>query len=532
MENRKNPMNEYTCDLGADIPIQIPPAVPRGVNIAFAGILLAVILLLWRVAAIDTRNLPWNRPAENAGVPEATTVVVEQHMICSGDGTVLGTYTGEATWEGVPMGTGELILTDGTVCSGTWDGGAKEGVSYTLVFPNGSRYVGTLSEQYRPSGTGVYTAGNGEEMTLAQVEWVERKQFEKRIYTGMISEGMCWGYGVTAYDGGEYTGDYVRGRITGIGTCKYADGSIYEGSWKNNTRNGLGTYWELGENGLWNSRYEGNWVEGKRQGEATVTYYDGTGTVSAEYEGSFYEDRRHGQGSIVWCLLGSRYSGAWNRGDISGSGTFYPLKGEPVSGIWSWAEKKQLDAGVTGIYTGMLKEGKPWGYGYLLQTDFAQAEDGTPIRRLLEAEFREGKLHGYLRASQSNNPFVYYCTVADGQWSMKDQINDGSSCQVRMTVKLNGTILTEGNTYAVKTGDRIEVSAESSAAQIHMIGYRSNLNMDTRDTYGNTAVITVPEQEPGTKVQVFIEAVAANDDGTPNTIMKTGWRRFVFRHEQ
>ena len=103
-------------------------------------------------------------------------------------------------------------------------------------------------------------------------------------------------------------------------------------------------------------------------------------------------------------------------------------------------------------------------------------------------------------------------------------------CQVKMVVEMNGVILQEGQTYAVEAGDEIKISAFSTEAEIQRIGYYSNVNMDIRDTFDNDAVIILPVFEEGTRIQLFIEAVATNDDGTANTITKTGWKKYILKY--
>lgn len=103
-------------------------------------------------------------------------------------------------------------------------------------------------------------------------------------------------------------------------------------------------------------------------------------------------------------------------------------------------------------------------------------------------------------------------------------------CQVRMIAELDGTVLREGQTYSVKAGDQIRISAFSTEAEIHKIGYYSNVNMDIRDIFDNDTVIYLPAFEEGTRIQLFVEAVADNDDGSANTVTKTGWQKFILEY--
>lgn len=111
-----------------------------------------------------------------------------------------------------------------------------------------------------------------------------------------------------------------------------------------------------------------------------------------------------------------------------------------------------------------------------------------------------------------------------------DETVGEEACQVRMTVELDGKVLKAGETYSVKTGDQINISAFSTEAEIHKIGYYSSINMDIRDIFDNDTSIHLPAFEKGTRIQLFIEAVADNDDGSANTVTKTGWQKFILEY--
>ena len=104
-------------------------------------------------------------------------------------------------------------------------------------------------------------------------------------------------------------------------------------------------------------------------------------------------------------------------------------------------------------------------------------------------------------------------------------------CQVWMSVWLNGTELQKETRYTVRPGDTIDIHAGSSEAGIAKIGYYSNLNEEIRDTFDENISITVPEHPSGTGVVLVVEAVADNDDGTPNTVTKTGWEKYYLIYE-
>ena len=61
----------------------------------------------------------------------------------------------------------------------------------------------------------------------------------------------------TNSDGSVYTGDFVGQNMHGYGEMIYKDGSEYQGTWKDNKRDGQGTYkdFPLGY------QYYGSWKE-------------------------------------------------------------------------------------------------------------------------------------------------------------------------------------------------------------------------------------------------------------------------------
>jgi len=70
---------------------------------------------------------------------------------------------------------------------------------------------------------------------------------------------------------GEYTGQSFEGKRQGKGSYKWANGQIYQGSWREDMRNGTGT-----ETWLDGRKYHGGWKEDKFDGEGVFTWADGT----------------------------------------------------------------------------------------------------------------------------------------------------------------------------------------------------------------------------------------------------------------
>ena len=116
---------------------------------------------------------------------------------------------------------------------------------------------------------------------------------------------------------------------------------VYAGEWKNDKREGFGTYY-YDDGGC----YEGSWENDKKEGWGKMRYADGT-----IYEGEWHREMRHGQGILLlsWlfiicisytnvsCLLanGDRYEGMWLDDFKEGPGKFiYRLKRQAYEGEW------------------------------------------------------------------------------------------------------------------------------------------------------------------------------------------------------
>ena len=76
------------------------------------------------------------------------------------------------------------------------------------------------------------------------------------------------------------------------------------------------------------SKYEGEWREGLKHGEGIFTWNDGR-----SYVGEYKNDKKHGRGTYTW-TNGCEYSGQWRNGKQHGEGTYIQISKPPRYGTW------------------------------------------------------------------------------------------------------------------------------------------------------------------------------------------------------
>lgn len=82
--------------------------------------------------------------------------------------------------------------------------------------------------------------------------------------------------------GDTYEGEYSKNnKREGHGTCRFADGTIYEGTWKGGFMDGMGIY-RMADGDV----YEGCWKHGAKEGPGTYYYASGRADVCAYTAGS------------------------------------------------------------------------------------------------------------------------------------------------------------------------------------------------------------------------------------------------------
>ena len=155
---------------------------------------------------------------------------------------------------------------------------------------------------------------------------------------------------------GNYEGEFSNSQKNGKGTFCWDDGSVYSGEWKNDKMCGQGTYTSFDgviykgtfqDNSLWN----GSCSFDNSTGEYVLSYKDGS-INSAEItfaDGTIYSgqcaDTLSGTG-IMQFPIGDQYNGTFDKGLRCGNGVYTWQSGDKYDGCW----KNDLMSG-TGTYT-------------------------------------------------------------------------------------------------------------------------------------------------------------------------------------
>lgn len=108
-------------------------------------------------------------------------------------------------------------------------------------------------------------------------------------------------------------------------------------------------------------------------------------------------------------------------------------------------------------------------------------------------------------------------------------------CEVNMQVSINGEAAYTNGIYTVYGGEQIIVTAGAWAG-IDRIGYYlvpdEGDRTETIDVYDDFLSFVLPEYPAGTRVGLYIEAIASNDNGQNNVITKTGWHYYELQYQE
>ena len=144
-----------------------------------------------------------------------------------------------------------------------------------------------------------------------------------------------------------------------FGTYTFADGDKYVGEWRDDKKNGQGTYYYLADDEFKGDKYVGEFRDNAFNGQGTFTYADG-----ANYVGDSRVNAFNVQGTFAYAD-GDKYVGEWRDDKRNGQGTYYHASGNK--------------------YVGEFKDSMPNGQG-----TFTYADGRRDV-----GEFKDGVLDGY-----------------------------------------------------------------------------------------------------------------------------------------
>lgn len=247
-------------------------------------------------------------------------------------------YRGQ--WRGNSReGRGKMSYTNGEEYDGEWVGGQRCGAG-RLVDAYGGVYEGEwLDNLQHNQGTYSYAiggTGGANESKYVGAWKCGRRHGRGKLFLG---NGDCYegefrndakqGTGTWTYaDGASYSGEWEEGKKSGQGTLSYANGNVYFGSWRGDKRNGKGTHrWRDG------SEYVGGWKEALREGKGRHLYSDGS-----VYDGEWQGGKRHGKGKFV-AHGGDSYDGEWKANARHGHGKHCYSNGDVYEGDWQGGKR-------------------------------------------------------------------------------------------------------------------------------------------------------------------------------------------------
>lgn len=264
-------------------------------------------------------------------------------------------------------GNGVFIFPTGERYVGHFKYGKPDGLG-TYFYADGSRYYGYW-QAGMPHGAGEKTWSNGR---ILRGKWaygsLKKENPQIRIQPGSADWGpelVCLsgdcheGNGIKIYpDGTVYSGDFQRGRRTGIGICYYPGKIVYRGQWKNDLPHGTGTMANADgqeQSGFWENgkliQAEGptdpaRLAQAPEKEEKCLSgnCYNGLGVYQSadgrRYEGPFKQGKPHGKG-IYYFPNGERYEGFMQAGYLHGKGVLYYPDGRQIAGFWEHGQYVQ-----------------------------------------------------------------------------------------------------------------------------------------------------------------------------------------------
>jgi len=152
------------------------------------------------------------------------------------------------------------------------------------------------------------------------VEHLEASNFDDGSkYVGEFKDDMRNGVGTFFWPHGEkYVGEFRDGKLNGFGAHFWPHGEKYVGEFKDDMRNGVGTFfWPKG------SRYVGGFKDGTQNGHGMTFFQNGT----TKYDGEFFDGEENGSGKSFYSHGATEYDGEWKEEKWHGYGRLFDVDG-------------------------------------------------------------------------------------------------------------------------------------------------------------------------------------------------------------
>lgn len=271
-----------------------------------------------------------------------------------GSGTLYyenGTVKYRGTFSGGELSSGEYTSEDGTVYSGSFEGGLLQG-SGTMSANGRLLYIGEFKDGI-PDGNGKQLYPNG-----------------AAHYTGSFSGGVPHGAGMEYSEKGTliYSGSFMLGAYGGEGTLYDESGKkLYSGGFEEGSYSGSGTLY--GSDG---SITYGSFEAGEITGTAERVYPTGT-----RYEGGFSENIPEGAGVLTDVTGRVIYSGAFAQGDYD----YSRIAGQPAAAV------REMFPTLTQTVASDYFYLEDRSFGVLIKFSFASAETAAAAEEIFARPF-------------------------------------------------------------------------------------------------------------------------------------------------
>lgn len=262
-----------------------------------------------------------------------------------------GSVKYRGTFSAGELSEGEYTSEDGTVYSGSFEGGLLQG-SGTMSASGRQLYIGEFKDGV-PDGNGkqLYPSGAAR-------------------YVGSFSEGVPHGAAMEYSESGTliYSGSFMLGAYSGEGTLYDESGKkLYSGGFEAGNYSGGGTLY-----GTDGSITYGSFEDGDITGTAERVYSNGT-----RYEGVFSENIPNGAGVLTDSAGSVIYSGIFAQGDYD----YSRIVGQPLAAVREMFPSLTQTAGSDCFYL------EDRDFGVAVRFSFASAETAAMAEEIFARPF-------------------------------------------------------------------------------------------------------------------------------------------------